>query len=164
MKHYIKYITIIITFVLLLTGCDFEEEEVIKLQDNQIGKIKYSIPNTFKKSELSSDNVHIYKYNDEHIGTVCNFTITATTPFNTNLDIIIKSYMFSDDDYIIKEEKIDNQVWKYASDNRKTDGLYYAYATIYQDKLYVIQYDDIGTDSYCKDMFKKITKSIKVEE
>ena len=49
MKQYIKYITIIITFVLLLTGCDFEEEEVIKLQDNQIGKIKYSIPNTFKK-------------------------------------------------------------------------------------------------------------------
>lgn len=162
MKKVTKYITIIM-MLLLLTGCKIDNlREKPKEEKNQIEKLSYSVPATFKKSKLSKDNYHIYKYDDKY--SICEFSITSMTPFNKDLDVVIQSYMFTEEEKKTKEKTINNQVWKYSSDYRKTKGIYYAYATIYQDVLYVVEYDDMGIDSYCSDSFKKIMKSLKMEE
>ena len=150
--------------ILLVSGCKVLEKEKPKTKKNKLVKLTYIVPEDFKKSNLSTDSSSFYNYTDKYSHDVCDLSVYSMTPFTRDMDVIMKSYMFSEEDRIIKDKKINNQVWKYSTDERKTKGIFYTYITIYQDVLYVIQYDDMGMDSYCKDSFKQILKSVKFEE
>lgn len=165
MKSITKYLIIIIIFVFLAVICNLEElVEKKESEEVKLGKLVYTIPILFKKSRLSKENANFYSYTNKYSQNTCNFSVTVMKPFNTDLDIIVQAYMFTEKKPIIKEKTINNQVWKWSSDSTKIKGEYYSYATIYQDYLYVIQYDDMKLDSSCDKMLRNIMKSLKMEE
>ena len=155
-----KIITIaIIIMTLLVVGCTYEEEpNKKKLTDNNLGSLLYQVPKSFKKSSDSTDNTYFYHYINKNKTDSCTLTILIHEPYTTDLEKIIKTYMYSDEDFV------NNIKWKYAENKRGTNTIYYVYTTIHDNKNYVIQYDDLRYGNYCNYAYKKIIKSLKFKE
>ena len=158
-------ILIIVLICLLSIGCTYEEEkENIKTNNYNLGSLTYKIPKSFKKSDNSTASSYFYDYKDDTNMNSCTLSVKIQEPYTNDLEQIIKTYMYSDEDFVIKEKNISNVKWKYAKNERSSNIIYYVYTTIYNNKLYVVQYDDLRTGTYCDYAYKKIIKSLKFQE
>ena len=163
MKKIKIYIVILISLISI--GCTYEEEpKNIKTNNTSLGLLTYKIPKSFIKSDKSTDTSYFYSYNDEINMNSCTLSVIILDLYITDLEQIIKTYMYSDENFIIKEKNINNIKWKYSKNERNSKIIYYVYTTIYNNKIYVVQYDDLKSGDYCDYAYKKIIKSLKFQE
>lgn len=160
-----KNIILILFISLLVVGCTYEEpKNNKKLTNKKLEQLSYKVPKSFEKSKLSTETSSFYDYIDKSHMNSCTLSVITIDPYTKDLEQIIKTYMYSDEDFIIKDKKINNIKWKYAKNERSSNIIYYVYTTIYNNKIYVIQYDDLRPGDYCDYAYKKIIKSLKFEE
>lgn len=163
MKKINIYILVIIS--LLLVGCTYQEEpNKKKLTNNNFESLNFQVPESFEKSKESTEKSYFYHYIDKNKLDSCTLTVLIHEPYTTDLEKIIKTYMYSNEDFVIKEKEINNIKWKYAENKRSSNNIYYVYTTIYNNRIYVIQYDDLKYGNYCDYAYKKIIKSLKFKE
>ena len=172
MKKKLKFIVFILfaiaitVFIILLN--DNKPKKVTtkeKKEEKIIGNLHISIPEKFELDDNNEeDNIVYYDYNDTDLSNTCIIQIEYKDYYDTNIEQEAKDNIFVNGSYHTEEKEINNHKWWVITLRHNIKAIYYSYATTYNDKIYTIKYDDIGTGNYCDKAYNKIFKTIKFGE
>lgn len=126
--------------------------------NDSINDLAYTIPDGFTVGKYNSSSYKSYSTN------YCRFSITSygSSIYNNADEYLNKNIYASNSDQVseIDTKKVNNMDWRYltiTSSYRKN----YHYATIYNNKIYTIEYSENQDNNDCTQSYNKFIESLK---
>ena len=144
---------------LLLTGCG--KVDFTKTSTHTLTDLSYEVPDVFEMknakfetgygSEYDANDAVSYTYIDKKYN--CYLYMAQYNYSFTNMKEIIKIDLDTEDDSVYMQKNINNVIWRYGSKDNK-----YIYLINYNQKGYMITYDDTQKCDGVKDIIEKSLK------
>ena len=163
---FIFFLICLIVFIYLINRNQPEKElERDNLEEKKHGNLIIKIPSKFQIDDNTpEDRIVYYDYYDKDLDNTCILMLEYKDAYDINLEQEAKNNIYVEGDYQTEEKDINNHKWNIVHLRHNIKAIYHAYATTYNDKIYVIKYDDIGTGDYCDRAYKKMIKTIEFRE
>lgn len=158
MKKILTLFIVMIT-VVLLTGCSGENNKDLNKNINaSLGDLTFELPGEFEKSEENSTSDMIfYDYQSDDNKNLCMLSISKSDYVSLDLNETIKMGFFGNEEIDIVDKNINNNNWTVGIATE--DGISH-YAINYNNKLYEINYEDMGSGDLCAEYLDVIEENL----
>ena len=165
MKKILTLFIVMIT-VVLLTGCSGENNKDLNKNINaSLGDLTFELPGEFEKTEENSTNDRIvYDYQSDDNKNLCTLSISKSDYVSSDLNETIKTGYYGNEFDNISTKNINNNDWTFGSAVEDEKFSFHLYAINYNNKLYEVQYEDMGSGDLCAEYLDVIEENLHFEK
>lgn len=154
-------LTLLFICLIITTGCGKNQDHE-KITKVTFGKLKFNLSSVFELDKEYSDNDSLfYNYNSEDNKNGCMLHLFKSPYISDDLKQTVKEGLLNQENFEYKTIDINNNTWAIGFIDKGVKQKKHYYAINFDNTLYQIGYDDLGSGDLCEKYIKDIEKSLK---